>query len=205
MKRSPADASTFDRDYFIGRKKSNYGNYPSYHRKSRRHSYIRLFRKYGGGSYLDIGCAFGFLVRYASDYFDRSVGVDLSAFAVEKAQGLHPHSTFIQCDAADLPFKDVEFDFITALDVLEHTQDLPKTFASVARVLRRGGWLFADIPCAGFLRRHLGWLDKDITHISILSRREYERIISACGLTVVKESARPPILNASVSYLLRKM
>ena len=185
-------------------KKSNYLDYHIFRRKIRWSHEIQLFKTYGSGSYLDVGCAFGYLVRYASQYFHRAIGVDISVFALQEARRLHPDLEFIQCDLANLPFKDGEFDFVTALDVLEHTENLAESLASVVRVLRSGGWLYACMPYDGFLQRFLGRFDRDVTHVSVLSLQKYQSTIRDCDLSIVKRRALPTPLGGRAVYLLRK-
>lgn len=51
----------------------------------------------------------------------------------------HPHATFEQGDAADLPVTDSAFDAVVAVQVYEYVPDLDAAFGELYRVLRPGG------------------------------------------------------------------
>lgn len=52
----------------------------------------------------------------------------------------------ICCDAHDLPFADRSFDAVVTTAVLEHVLDPNRVMEEIARVLRRGGLLYSEIP-----------------------------------------------------------
>lgn len=89
---------------------------------------------------LDLGCGGGLLAPHVSGY--RHVGVDVSASALEIAarHGVEP----VQADVAALPFADATFDVVVAGEIFEHVEDLDRTVAEAARVLRPGGTVVCD-------------------------------------------------------------
>jgi SAM-dependent methyltransferase len=95
---------------------------------------------------LDVGCGDGrtvgtWLATHARSY----IGVDVSLAAVEQAQATGLDARIIE-DAADLPFADASFDFVACIEVFEHLFDAEGAAAEVARVLRPGGRLLAQVP-----------------------------------------------------------
>jgi ubiquinone/menaquinone biosynthesis C-methylase UbiE len=46
--------------------------------------------------------------------------------------------------AEHMPFREGSFDVVTAYSILHHMYDLPGMLAETRRVLRPGGWLYAD-------------------------------------------------------------
>lgn len=107
---------------------------------------LRVIKKYRGGSFLDIGCAFGYLVNYAAPYFDDAVGLDISAYAISIAKQLFPNLDFKIGDIAKMPFADKSFSFITVLDTLEHTPDVKSSLTEIRRVLESGGVVLIRMP-----------------------------------------------------------
>lgn len=93
-----------------------------------------------GAELLDLGCGGGLLAPYVHGY--RHVGVDLSASSLEvaAARGVEP----VLADVANLPFAPERFDVVVAGEIFEHVDDLERTVAEAARVLRRGGLLVCD-------------------------------------------------------------
>jgi SAM-dependent methyltransferase len=67
------------------------------------------------------------------------------AFAAARANR-GPRVTFVQGDAADLPFADASFDLITMFDLLEHVPDDAAVAREALRVLRPGGWILVSTP-----------------------------------------------------------
>ena len=95
---------------------------------------------------LDLGCGIGGPARYlARTYGCSVVGVDLTAEYVSVARELtqacgQPDVVrFLQADALDLPFEDGAFDAVFCQNLSMNVEDKAALFASVRRVLRRGG------------------------------------------------------------------
>src|SRR3989338_6823942 len=176
----------FDKNYYFGRSISNYQNYRLHKLKITWWSVLRILKQYKGGTFLDVGCAFGFLVHYATPYFTRVVGVDISEFALKEAKTNFPNLEFYVEDVMRLPFSPEEFSMITALDVLEHTTDLGVAVKEIYRVLKPEGFFFCRMPYNGFWRKIFGKFDKDISHISILKAEDYREIVEKCGFRVIK-------------------
>ena len=101
---------------------------------------------------LDVGCGSG--NSYASELVRRAgsyMGVDISAHAVEAAQGAGLDAQVVP-DAADLPFDDESFDLVVCVEVLEHLFAPHEAVAAIHRVLRPGGRLVASAPNAAYWR-----------------------------------------------------
>lgn len=101
-----------------------------------------------GARLLDLGCAYGFLVREAREAGLRAVGVDASRFAIAQASACAPDvaGRLLVAHAERLPFADASFDVVTAFDVLEHVPHPELLIAEAARVLRPGGLLVGATP-----------------------------------------------------------
>jgi len=177
-----AETTVFDEAYFTGGTKSNYRDYEREAEAAIDEAFMPSVRQYAAfarprdrqGACLDIGCAVGFYVeRLAGDGWDAH-GVDISDYAIARgrARGL----TTLQVASADvLPFADARFDFVTAIDVIEHLD--PDTaahcVAEVHRVLRPGGVAFFATP--NYLDNAFwniftpGFVDPDKTHINYQS------------------------------------
>jgi SAM-dependent methyltransferase len=104
---------------------------------------------------LDVGCGDGrtcggWLAGHARSY----VGVDVSATAVEQARAAGLDARVID-DAAALPFADESFDFVACIEVFEHLFDAEGAGAEIARVLRPGGRLLAQVPNVAHWRHRI--------------------------------------------------
>jgi len=95
---------------------------------------------------LDVGCGDGrtcgaWLAEHARSY----VGVDVSATAVDQARLAGLDARVID-DAAELPFAEQSFDFVACVEVFEHLFDAEGAASEIARVLRPGGRVLAQVP-----------------------------------------------------------
>ncbi len=125
----------------------------------------------GPGGLLDLGCGRpcdsmpdgAFLL-----HLGRGTGLD-----VKPCDG--PFA-FKQGDLLNLPFPDGSFENVTAMEVLEHVDDLPRALDEIHRVLRPGGTLVVSVPddnwawnlLWGLWTRLVGrmWKDTHHTHLT---------------------------------------
>jgi SAM-dependent methyltransferase len=191
-----ADTTVFDEAYFTGGTKSNYQDYETEAEAAIDEAFMPSIRQYAAyarpagrpGQSLDVGCAMGFYVqRLAADGW-QAHGIDISDYAIARgrARGL---TTLQVGSIGDLPFDDASFDFVTAIDVIEHldAELAARAVAEVRRVLRPGGLTFFATP--NYLDNAYwniftpGFHDPDRTHInyqSVVSLREAFAEFSQC-------------------------
>ncbi|MDI6881189.1 MAG: class I SAM-dependent methyltransferase [Desulfitobacteriaceae bacterium] len=96
------------------------------------------------GLLLDVGCGMGWLsVGIEKRTNCKCVGVDvereLIMFSNARAKYEGANTTFLLADGGGLPFKDKRFDFVGAIDVLEHVKDYMQCLKEIVRVLNVGG------------------------------------------------------------------
>jgi len=182
----------FSKDYFFGMKNSNYINYNHYDNNRFWSSIILKIKKYKmSGKALDIGCAFGFLLKRLKNDFTELHGIDISEYAVERAKKEITSAKIqkVNIDADGLPYPDEYFDLITALDMLEHTKSIEKNLNIIASKIKKGGYLIITVPIndswAGKIFR---FFDKDASHISVLSRGEIFKMIENSGFKILEKN-----------------
>lgn len=109
-----------------------------------------------GARWLDLGCAYGYLVAEARAGGFAAVGVDVSAYALARAGAEAPAAAgrVLRGLADRLPFGDASFDVVSAFDVLEHLHDPEPALAEVARVLKPGGVLIGATPDPLYFHGH---------------------------------------------------
>lgn len=96
------------------------------------------------GAVLDLGCGTG-ANRAVAALCGRAVGVDFSGLALAYARRAGGYRALLQADATRLPFAEGAFDWVLALDILEHLDDGPAA-AEICRVLRPGGRALITVP-----------------------------------------------------------
>lgn len=108
-----------------------------------------------GKRVLDIGSGRGGGAAHIHRHFAprETVGCDVARQAIAFSKRVHggvPGLSFVQADAAALPFGNAEFDAVTNVESAHCYRDLPGFFRQAHRVLRPGGtFLLADFtpPC----------------------------------------------------------
>jgi SAM-dependent methyltransferase len=91
---------------------------------------------------LDVGCGAGALAYALAPHVREVVGVDSSADLLAAARERAPaNATFLEGNAAALPFGWGEFDLVGCVRVLHHVRRPELVVAELARVMRRGARL----------------------------------------------------------------
>lgn len=182
-------AALYDERYFSG------GDYPDYvgNEAALRRSMVRHLEQMShfttpGGALLEIGCAYGFFLDEARRQYDRVVGVDVVAGAVDRARtrfGVEAYeSAFL-----DVPFEAASFDAICMWDTVEHLAR-PDSFIARARtLLRPDGRLFlttGDISALNARLRGTKWRQiHPPSHLHYFSRRSMATLLARLGFTVL--------------------
>jgi 2-polyprenyl-3-methyl-5-hydroxy-6-metoxy-1,4-benzoquinol methylase len=205
----------FGRSYFYGFSKSNYLNYEKLDPSKLFEGILYFVRNHNikVNSVLDVGCAFGFLLKELSSVFNELHGFDISEFAIEKAKKVIPEASLKIHSLEDpLPYPDNNFDCITAVDVLEHTRNFERNFGEIVTKLKKGGYLIVSTPLNEWPRRYFGFMDKDKTHISVLKETELAGIIKKNDMKIIDKRYYAPFpfiyrisgIPFSIEILLRK-
>lgn len=113
----------------------------------------------GYESVLDVGTGEGQIARVLAAEGAEVVGVDIAAAQVDEASRRGGGPRYVRGVANDLPFDDGHFDAVVACLLFEHIDELDKSLAEVARVLRPGGRfaLFLNHPL--LQTPNSGWID----------------------------------------------
>lgn len=102
---------------------------------------IKKLRK--GGRLLDVGCAYGTLIKEANDQGFTAEGVDISGFAVKQCRKKNlKASAGVITDVR----KNNYYDVITAFEVVEHERDPLLTLRTAKQLLKPGGLLVVSVP-----------------------------------------------------------
>ncbi|ACY99765.1 MULTISPECIES: class I SAM-dependent methyltransferase [Thermomonospora] len=147
--------------------------------RERRAIIARELRRLGGppGRAADIGAAGGGNTRVLVEHGWEAIAIDASPEAVElaKRRGIDAYHG----DACYLPLSTGDFDFVMALDVLQHIPDDQTAAGELARVLRPGGVALISVPCDLSL-----WSAHDVAlgHVRRYSRESLAALIEGAGL-----------------------
>ncbi len=108
---------------------------------------------------LDVGTGEGQIARILQHQGAVVTGIDVAAAQIDEARARGGGPRYVRGVAHDLPFDDESFDAAIACLVFEHIDELDRSLAEVARVLRLGGRfaLFLNHPL--LQTPGSGWID----------------------------------------------
>lgn len=153
---------------------------------------VRLLRRHGCHSVLDIGSAYGRFVKWAADEgFDAS-GTDISTRAVEWGRanlGVRLYAGKV----VDLEFPPSSFDGITCLDALYYSTDPVSELRAMARLLRPDGHLILRLSNNSFAaarawregRKRVGRVVLPLPHLWAFTPRTIRPVLARGGFRVV--------------------
>lgn len=96
-------------------------------------------------SALEVGCGEGRVTRDLAALGHRVTGLDAAPSLIRAAQLAHPEGTYLQGDAAKLPFPDRPFDLVVADNSLMDIAAMPTAANEAARVLTPDGRLCVSV------------------------------------------------------------
>jgi ubiquinone/menaquinone biosynthesis C-methylase UbiE len=96
-----------------------------------------------GRDVLEVGCGTGLLLRHMADFARSAKGVDLSPGMLSRARERGLDVT--EASATALPFPDASFDVACSFKVLAHVREVEVALAEMARVVRPGGHVIAEL------------------------------------------------------------
>lgn len=156
-----------------------------------------------GARWLDVGTGTGKFVKYLRT---RSI----EAYGLEPSRALFHH--FLQ-DESYFANQDIEgflsngqngqFDVVTALDVIEHVQEPDRFIASLAMLLRPGGyWVVSTPDVSSLFARLTGrrWHHYNKYHLSYFSPQTLSRLAVKHGLRVAAVAHRGRLRSAGYMF-----
>jgi ubiquinone/menaquinone biosynthesis C-methylase UbiE len=101
-----------------------------------------IYNNTEGKKCLDIGVGSGLVLLRELELFDKCLGLDLS-LNMALSKGI-PKDLLVEGNCYQLPFKNEEFDLVSACALLHHLADIQKFYLEAFRVLKPGGYLYTD-------------------------------------------------------------
>lgn len=129
-----------------------------------------------GKKALDMGCAFGYVTDLLRNLGYDAVGLDLSKYAIRKAQQSSAHSNFVVADGNSAPFKNNSFNLITCFELIEHIPKPIMLIEEIGRLLKEDGICVLTTPVRGPIKKLYDRLRGEKTHISLFVPKEVYQI-----------------------------
>lgn len=129
------------------------------------------------GKVLDVGCGQGLALKRFKSLGIDTIGITLGKEDYEAClrQGYHVKLM----DQSFLDFPDETFDLVYARHVLEHSIFPLVTLFEFNRVLRKGGFLYVEVP-----RAESGYT-KNPNHYSVFGKMSWRHLLNKSGLAII--------------------
>lgn len=160
---------------------------------------IKKYLKEKNAKILDIGCGTGKNLEEFNK-FGQAFGIDNSPEAIKFCEDKR-HLTNVTLGSAEKTgLKSLEFDLVSMLDVLEHTNDI-KTLKEAARILKKDGLLLITVPAYQFM-----WSNWDVVlhHRRRYTKGQVEELLKKAGFEVLKSTYLYSFLLFPV-FIVRKI
>lgn len=113
-------------------------------------AFWRNLLRYASGLALEAGCGTGKNSLILARNGVKPVLLDFSRRTIEYCKALFKRcgcdAFFVVADLTRMPFRTGAFDFVHSDSTLEHVVDHAEAIREVARVIRKGGYVFATVP-----------------------------------------------------------
>ena len=144
------------------------------------------------GKVLDCGCGGGANIERMLREHPKTVvkGIDYSEVSVEKSRKVNQKEInterceILHASVMELPFKDEQFDLVTAFETVYFWPDLPKNFQEVYRVTKSGGMFFICNECNGDTDKDDKWTEK-IPGMTIYRDSQLKKTLEEAGFSKV--------------------
>ena len=169
---------------------------------AKRKTCIGLLNKYVNvrhPSILDIGCGTGKNLEEFSK-FGKAFGIDSSLNAIKYCKEERGLQNVSLGNAETARVGNIQFDVVSMLDVLEHTDDI-KTLKEARRILKRQGYLLITVPAFQWM-----WSNWDVVlhHKRRYTKIQIKKLLMEEGFEVIKCTYLYSFLLPPV-FLIRKV
>ena len=156
-------------------------------------------------SYLDVGCAKGFLVDYLLSKGVDAYGIELFSEVAKLAQNSVGKDRIINGDFEMYDFRR-KFDLVTMFDLIEHVRDPLKTLKKARNVLNTGGYILIITPDISSWKRKIlkkFWTAYHLEHVNCFSCDSMKFIANESRLKLLRCTAFHKTVN--LHYFIRQL
>ena len=135
---------------------------------------------------LEIGCSSGYLIKDLKAKFKyiNYVGADVLKLSLLKLSEKWKEVPFLKFDITKNPLKNIKFDNIIMLNVLEHINDDFLAIKNTFKLLNKNGSIYIEVPAHQFLYDNY---DKQLFHFRRYSIADLEKKLVKAGYKIIKK------------------
>ncbi len=166
------------------------------------------------GKILDIGCYKGELGLNLPGY--GYYGLDINKESIEEGKKKGLKMIYCDIDKEDMPFKE-NFNYIVALDVLEHLHNPTKVLNEFKRKLEDDGFLIISLPNDFHILNRIRFVfGKAIypdpfwehTHLHLFTKKQAKEFLKTNNIKIIKTyelpGTFPPLLSFKIKQVLAR-
>jgi SAM-dependent methyltransferase len=137
---------------------------------------LELAKLSGGSKVLDVGCGQGVALEWFVKAGLAPIGITVNEVDLEacRQRGFEVR----KMDQSFLDFEDETFDLIWCRHCIEHSIFPYFTLTQLARVLKKGGWLYVEVPAPDTSAQH----QTNQNHYSVLGKSAWKNLIGRVGV-----------------------
>ena len=162
--------------------------------KASLHMTLEKVADLSGDRVLDVACGTGLLLESLAKRSEHRelVGVDRVPAMLQVARRrLGQRATFLECEATDLPFDDMEFQLVTSTNALHYFSGADAALREIRRVISPNGNLVITDWCRDYfwmrlLNRVLPWTQH--AHVHTFSSKELRQSLARAGFSIESEA-----------------
>ena len=170
-------------------------------------------------NHIDVGCGNGALTVKFCKFFNKSLGIDLSEDGIKFAKKYEDENIKFENESIEnLIEKDKKFDFVSAIEVIEHQYDPMDFLLKLSQITKKDGFIIISTPFHGYFKNLLISIlnlnDKHFTvlwkhgHIKFFSVKTFKKLVltskEPLEIKKIKYSGRFYPLSNSMIFLLKK-
>ncbi len=150
-----------------------------------------------GGKLLDMGCGTGFVINLVKDFVQEIHGVDITQAMLDRIDVSSGNITLHNSEAEKLPFKDAEFDMVTAYAFIHHLHDYKIALKEAYRVLKPQGVMYIDLEPNREFWKSMEALSKKKDNYSDIVEKEINAVLHTDDQVAKDFNIKPETFRAA--------
>ena len=167
-------------------------NSESHHTPKIEHDLAKILNnpEYKLYDHIDVGCGNGALTVKFCKFFKKSLGIDLSEDGIKFAKKYENEKIKFENESIEnLIEKGREFDFVSAIEVIEHQYDPMDFLIKLSKITKNDGFVIISTPFHGYFKNLLiSLLNLNDSHYTVLWKHGHIKFFSVKTLRVAPKS-----------------
>ena len=153
-------------------------------------------------NHIDVGCGNGALTVKFCKFFNKSLGIDLSEDGIKFAKKYENEKIKFENESIEnLIEKGREFDFVSAIEVIEHQYDPMDFLIKLSKITKKDGLVIISTPFHGYFKNLLiSLLNLNDSHYTVLWKHGHIKFFSVKTFKKLVSTSKVPLEIKRISY-----